>query len=114
VLSGLGRQRDQVCSKGRPGRLTAEPRNDLVGPVELRHGLRSDELLGCDVEAVGVALHRITEPDGRVTELSQQRGGRGGGVVSSEDSLQRLGGRAGCDRVGLDEGMGSPSQTTCR
>jgi len=59
VLSGLGRQRDQVCSKGRPGRLTAEPRNDLVGPVELRHGLRSDELLGCDVEAVGVALDRL-------------------------------------------------------
>ena len=58
------------------------------------------------MEAVGVALHRITEPDGRVTELSQQRGGRGGGVVSSEDSLQRLGGRAGCDRVGLDERMG--------
>ena len=34
----------------------------LVGLVELSDGLGSDELFGCDVEAVGVALDRLEQP----------------------------------------------------
>ena len=33
--------RSGVLEGSRAGRLTAEPRNDLVEPVELRHALRS-------------------------------------------------------------------------
>jgi hypothetical protein len=66
VLSSFGGQREQVGSEGWPGRFGGESRNVLVGLVELRRGLGSDKLFGCDVEAVGVALDRLEEPGRRV------------------------------------------------
>jgi hypothetical protein len=48
VLSGLSRQREQVCSEGRPCRLAGERGDDLVGlVVERVSDLRVDKLLGC-------------------------------------------------------------------
>jgi hypothetical protein len=76
VLTGFSRQREQVCSEGRPGRLAGEFRNDLVGlAVERVNDLGSDELLGCHLEPVGVALDRIMKPGGWVAEFSQQCAG---------------------------------------
>ena len=76
MFTGLGRQREQVCSQGRPGRLAGEFGDDLVGlAVERLNDLGSDELLGRDLEAVGVALDRIVQPGSRVAEFSQQGGG---------------------------------------
>jgi hypothetical protein len=46
-----------VCCLSFVKRLVAG--NVLVGLVGLHHGLGSEELLGCDVEAVGVALDRL-------------------------------------------------------
>jgi hypothetical protein len=51
VLSSFGREGEQVGSQGWPGRLVGESRDVLVGLVELRDGLGSEELFGCDVEA---------------------------------------------------------------
>jgi hypothetical protein len=56
VLSGFGRQREQSCPQGRPSRFVGESGDKLIGLVELCDGLGSEELFGCDVEAVGVAL----------------------------------------------------------
>jgi hypothetical protein len=65
-----------------------------VGLVELRDGLGSNELFGCDVEAVGVALDRLAEPGRWVVELAQQGASGDGRFVAGEDLLQRLGRRA--------------------
>ena len=59
VLSGFGREREQVGSQGWPGGFVGESGDVLVGLVELGDGLGSDELFGGDVEAVGVALDRL-------------------------------------------------------
>jgi hypothetical protein len=76
VLTGFSRQREQVCSEGRPGRLAGEFRNDLVGlAVERVNDLGSDELLGCHLEPVGVALNGPEQPGSRVAEFSQQCAG---------------------------------------
>ena len=48
-----------MCPQGRPGRFGGESGNVVVGVVEFCEGLRSEELFGCDVEAVGVALDRL-------------------------------------------------------
>jgi hypothetical protein len=95
VLSGFGRQREQVGPQGRPSRFGGEPGNVVVGLVELCDGLGSGEVFGCDVEAVGVALHRLEDPGRRVVELAQQGAGGDGRFVAGEDLLQRLGRRAG-------------------
>src|SRR5215207_60631 len=71
------------------------PGEVLVGLVELRYGLGSEELFGGDVEAVGVALDRLEEPGRRVVELAQEGAGGDGAVVAGEDLLQRLGRRVG-------------------
>ena len=89
VLTGFGRDVEQVCPQGRPGGFAAESGDVLVGLVELCDGLWSDELFGCDVEAVGVALDRIVEPGGRVAEFAQQGAGRDGRFIAGEDLLQR-------------------------
>ena len=56
VFTGCGREGEQVGSQGRPGGFVGEPGDVPVGLVELCDGLGSEELFGCDVEAVGVAL----------------------------------------------------------
>src|SRR4029453_18390737 len=63
VFTGCGGEGEQVSSEGWPGGLGGESRYVLVGLVELGHGLGSQELFGCDVEAVGVALDRLGKPD---------------------------------------------------
>jgi hypothetical protein len=76
---GLSRQREQACSEGRPGGLARDFRDDLVGlPVERVNDLKSDELLGCHLEPVGVALDGVERPRGWVGELAQGGGGGGG------------------------------------
>jgi hypothetical protein len=95
VLSGFGREGEQLGSQGRPGRFSGEPRNVLVGLVKLCDGLGSEELFGRDVEAVGVALDRLEEPGRWVVELAQEGAGRGGRFIAVDDLLQRLGWRVG-------------------
>ena len=80
--------------QGRPGRFGGESGDVLVGLVELCHGLGSDKLFGCDVEAVGVALDRLEKPGRWVVELAQQGAGGDGRFIAGEDLLQRLGRRA--------------------
>ena len=76
VLAGLRRQSEQMCSQRRPGRLAGEFGDDLVGSaVEHLNDLGSDELLGRDMEAVGVALDGVEQPGSWVAEFSQQGGG---------------------------------------
>ena len=94
VLSSFGRQGEEVGSEGRPGGFGGESGDVPVGLVELCDGLRSEELFGCDVEAVGVALDRLEEPGRWVVQFAQQGGGGGGRFVAGEDLLQRLGRRA--------------------
>ena len=48
--------------EGRPGGFSGESGDVLVGLVELCDGLWSEQLFGCDVEAVGVALDRLEQP----------------------------------------------------
>ena len=71
VLTSFGREVDQVCPQGRPGGFSGESGDVLIGLVELCEGLRSDKLLGCDVEAVDVALDRLEEPGSWIVELAQ-------------------------------------------
>jgi hypothetical protein len=105
VLSGFGRQVEQVGSQGWPGRFGGESGEVLVGLVELCDGLGSDKLFGCDVEAVGVALDRLEEPGRWVVELAQHGAGRGGRFIAGDDLLQRLGRGARCNGVGSDDGV---------
>jgi hypothetical protein len=94
VLTSFGRQRERVCPQGRPGGFSGESGDVLVGYVKLCDGLGSDKLLGCDVEAVGVALDRLEEPGLRVVELAQHGAGGDRRFIAAEDLQQRLGRRA--------------------
>jgi hypothetical protein len=91
VLLGFGRQREQVGSQGGPGGFVGESGEVLVDSVELCDGLGSEELFGCDVEAVGVALDRLEQPGRWVGELAQHSAGGDGRFIPGEDLLQRLG-----------------------
>ena len=91
VLTGFGREGEQVGSEGRPSGFSSESGDVLVGLVELCNGLGSEELFGCDVEAVGVALDRLEKPGRWAVELAQQgaggdrrfiAGGRGSAAAS--------------------------------
>jgi hypothetical protein len=93
-------------TQGWPSRFVGEPGNVLVGLVELRHGLGSEELFGCDVETVGVALDRLEKPRRWIVELPQDGAGGDGRVVACQDLLQRLGRNARGNRLGLDEAVG--------
>jgi hypothetical protein len=76
VHTGFSRQREQVCSKGRPRRLADEVRNDLVRQAVKRvNDLGSEELLDCHLEPVGVALDRIMKPRGWVAQSAKKRRG---------------------------------------
>jgi hypothetical protein len=95
-----------VCSEGRPGRFAGEVGDDLVGlTIERLNDLGSDQLLGRDMEPVGVALDGVEQPGIRVAEFSQQRGGRGRGVIAGEDLLQDLGRGAGGDGLGPNDAV---------
>ena len=74
--------------------------------VELCDGLGSDELFGCDVEAVGVALHRLEKPGRWIVELAQQGAGGDRRFIAGKDLLQRLGRGAGCDRCRSNDAVG--------
>jgi hypothetical protein len=65
------------------------------GWFKLCDGLGSEELFGCDVEAVGVALHRLEQPGCWIVELAQQGAGGERRFIAGEDLLQRFGRRAG-------------------
>src|SRR4029453_15048606 len=95
MLLGFGREGEQVCPQGRPGGFSGESREVQIGMVKLRHGLGSDELFGCDVEAVGVALNRLEEPGRWIVELAQHGAGGDGRLIAGDDLLQRLGWCAG-------------------
>ena len=76
VLTGLRRQGEQVCPQGRPGRLVGEFGDDLVGlAIEHLNDLGANQVLGRDMEPVGVTLDSVEQPGSRVTQFSQQRGG---------------------------------------
>ena len=87
MFSGFGCQRDQVGSQGWPGGFSGEPGEVLVGLVELCDGLGSEELFGCDVEAVGVALDRLEEPGRWIVELAQHPAGGDGLLIATDDLL---------------------------
>jgi hypothetical protein len=91
VLTGFGRQREQVYPQRRPSRLVGEPGYILVDSVKLCDGLGADELFGCDVEAVGVMLDRLEQPGRRVVELAQHSAGGNRGFIAGDDLLQDLG-----------------------
>jgi hypothetical protein len=91
MLSGLGREGEQMGTQGWPSRFVGEPRDVLVGLVEVCHGLGSEELFGCDVETVGVALDRLEKPRRWIVELPQDGAGGAGRFITAEDLLQRLG-----------------------
>jgi len=72
VFTGFGRQREQVCSEGWPGRFAGEFRDDVVGLViEYLNNLGANQLLGRDMEPVGVALNGLEQPGSRVAEFSE-------------------------------------------
>src|SRR4029450_9681042 len=76
VRAGCSRQGEQVCSERRPGRLAGEFWDDGVGLViEHLNDLGANQLLGRDMEPVGVALDGVTQPGSRVAEFPQQSGG---------------------------------------
>jgi hypothetical protein len=87
VLSGFGGEGEQVRSQGWPGGFSSESGDVLVGLVELGDGPGSDELFGCDVEGVGVALDRLKEPGRSVVELAQHGAGGDRHVIAVEDLL---------------------------
>jgi hypothetical protein len=91
LLPGFGGEGEQVGSQGRPGRFGGESGEVLVRLVEFCDGLGSDELFGCDVEAVGVAVDRLEEPGRWVVELAQHGVGGDGRFIAGEDLLQDLG-----------------------
>ena len=94
VFTGLRRQVEEVGSQGWPGGFSGESGDVVVGLVELCDGLGSEDLFGCDVDAVGVALDRLEEPGRWVVELAQQGAGGDRRFIAGKDLLQRLGRRA--------------------
>ena len=114
VLSGFSCQREQVDSQGWPCRFGRESRDVVVGLVELCDGLWSEELLGCDVDAVCVALDRLEEPGRWVVELAQH-GAADTGVSSRARICCRVSvGVRGAMVSGRMMLWGSPSPTTWR
>ena len=97
-----------------PGRFGAESGDVLVGLVQLCDGLWSNELLGRDVETVGVALHRLEQPGRWVVELAQHAASGDRRLIAGDDPQQRLGRVRGEMVSGRITVWGSPSPTTWR
>jgi hypothetical protein len=114
VFTGLGRDAKQVGPQGGPSRFNGESGDVLVGLVELCHGLGSEELFGCHVEAVGVALDRLEEPGRWVVELAQHGGGGDGRFVAVRICCSVSVGVRGEMVSGRMRVWGSPSPTTWR
>jgi hypothetical protein len=73
VFTGFSRQREQACSESRPRWLAGEFRDELVGlAIEYLNNLGANQLLGRDMEPVGVALNGPEQPGSRVAEFSKQ------------------------------------------
>jgi len=94
VFTGFGGEGEQVGPERWPSGFSGESGDVLVGLVELCDGLGSEELFGCDVEAVGVALDRLEEPGRWIVELAQQGAGGDRRFIAGENLLQRLSRRA--------------------
>jgi hypothetical protein len=94
VFAGFGCEGEQVGSQGWPGGFSGESRDIIVGLVELCDGLGSDELFGCSVDAVGVALDRLEEPGRWIVVPAQHGAGGDRHFIAGEDLVQRLGRRA--------------------
>ena len=76
MFTGLSRQREQVCSEGWPRRLAGERGDDLVGlAIEHLNNLGANQLLGCHLEPVGVALDGVEQLRGWVAESPEERAG---------------------------------------
>jgi hypothetical protein len=95
VLTSFGREGEQMCPQGRPSGFSGESGNVLIGLVDLCDALGSDKLLGCDVEAAGVAPDRLEQPGRWIVELTQHGAGGDRRFIAAEDLLQRLAWRAG-------------------
>jgi hypothetical protein len=91
VLSRFGCQCEQVGSQSWPAGFYGESGDVLVGLVKLCDDLGSEELFGCDVQAVGVALNRLEEPGRRIVKLPQHRARGERRFIAGENLLQRLG-----------------------
>jgi hypothetical protein len=94
MLTGFSRQREQVCSERRPRRLSLA--------VEHLNDLRSNQLLGRDMEPVCVAPYGVGQP-GRSVGAAMWWQSRC--VVASECLSEQLGRGARRDAVGSDEGV---------
>ena len=102
-----------MCSEGRPGRFAGEVGDDLVGlTVERLNDLGSDQLLGRDIEPVGVALNGVEQPGTRVADFSQQRGGEVGVLSRARICCRISVGVRGATVSGRMMLCGSPSPTT--
>jgi hypothetical protein len=71
VFSGVGRDGEQMGSEGWPCGFGGESGDVVVGLVELCDDPGSEELFGCDVEAIGVALERLEKPTRWVAQLAK-------------------------------------------
>ena len=91
VFTGVGRDGEQMSLEGWPCGFGGESGDVVVGLVELCDDPGSEELFGCDVEAIGVALERLEKPTRWVAQLAQQGAGREGRFIAGEDLLQRFG-----------------------
>ena len=113
-LSRFSREGEQVRSQGWPGWFGGESGDVLVGSVEFCDGLGSEELFGCDVEAVGVALDGL---ESRAAGLLSSRSMVMAETVASSRAMiccsDSLGVR-GETVSGRMRVRGSPSPTTWR
>jgi len=103
-----------VGAQGGPGGLIGQPggqcldggvqRVDHVdrGAVDAGRGLVAQQVLGCDVEAVEVALGGLAEPGGRVGLLADQAGRGALCVVAGQHRLEDVGGGERPDQGRVD------------
>jgi hypothetical protein len=115
VLAGFGGEGDEMGAQGRPGRRGGDVGDDLVGSaVKRTHDPGSDELFGGGMQAIGVALDRLMQPDRRIADFAEEGGGRGGAVIAGHDLFQQFAGVRGATVSGRMTVCRSPSPTTCR
>ena len=115
VFTGFGRQRKQVCSEDWPRRLAGEFRDDVVGlAIEYLSTLGPNQLLGRDMEPVGVALNGL-EQLGSGSLSSRSNVLAEVGASSRPRICLRISvGVRGATVSGRMSVCGSPSPTTCR